>query len=52
MAILDYLDDWKLDFDSEIEEPIPQELDEILEVSFDDYLDAFRRIDTSGMTMQ
>jgi len=51
MAVLDYLDDWKLDFDFEIDEPILHDQDENLNVSFDDYLDAFGRIDTNDMTM-
>ena len=51
MAILDYLDDWKLDFDSEIDEPKEQEAQETLEVTFRDYLDAFDCIDPKEMTM-
>jgi len=51
MATLDNLDDWRLDFDLEIDEPVTNDQDENLETFFDNYLEAFERIDINDMTM-
>lgn len=39
MEISEYLDDWKFDFDSEIDEPFIYAQEEDIKAASDDYLD-------------
>lgn len=52
MAILDYLDDWKLDFNIETDEYPSLEQYENNDLFIDDLLEVFNDSDTKDMTMQ